>query len=328
MRIEVYDIEVLSNLFTYTGFNRITKEWCQFVIHSSRNDYKKLINHLLNDKLLQIGFNNCNYDYPIIHHLINHRQEYTNLSGKELAQKIYKKSQSVIDSEYTEIAPKNQHIIQIDVVKVNNWDNNARRCSLKHCEMSLQMENIEEMPLHHTHWVTKEEEIDLILAYNKHDVFATNIVFDYTIGKTNHPVYKNRNKVELRQILSKKYGRNFLNFNDISLGENILLQIYASTVNIPEYLIKRMNTPRDKIRLADCYPDYIKFKTPEFNKLLETFKNKVITSTKKDELIHVIFQGAKFDYGLGGLHQSSQGVFKETEDMMIIDSDVGLNRLN
>ena len=32
MIIEVYDIETLSNLFTYTGFDAKKKEWYQFVI--------------------------------------------------------------------------------------------------------------------------------------------------------------------------------------------------------------------------------------------------------------------------------------------------------
>ena len=46
----------------------------------------------------------------------------------------------------------------------------------------MRMENIEEMPLHHTHWC-KEGDEEMILEYNKNDVLATylflNITADY-----------------------------------------------------------------------------------------------------------------------------------------------------
>ena len=35
---EVYDIECLSNLFTYTGYCRQTKTYHQFVIHKLRKN--------------------------------------------------------------------------------------------------------------------------------------------------------------------------------------------------------------------------------------------------------------------------------------------------
>src|SRR5574344_2103543 len=107
MLSEVYDIECLSNLFTYTGYCRQDKTYYQFVIHQSKNEYKELIKHLFRDKLLMIGYNNENYDYPIIHHLINHYNEYIYLSGFELSQKIYEKSQEIIDSEFTMVADYN-----------------------------------------------------------------------------------------------------------------------------------------------------------------------------------------------------------------------------
>ena len=68
-QFEVYDVETLSNLFTYTGFNCTTKEYVQFVICSWRNDLKELIDHLSSD-IIQVGFNNENFDYPIIIYLV------------------------------------------------------------------------------------------------------------------------------------------------------------------------------------------------------------------------------------------------------------------
>jgi effector-binding domain-containing protein len=67
---EVYDIETLVNLFTYTGYCRQTKTYHQFIIHKLRNDYEQLIQHLKRDKLIMIGYNNESFDYVVIHHMI------------------------------------------------------------------------------------------------------------------------------------------------------------------------------------------------------------------------------------------------------------------
>lgn len=129
MLSEVYDIECLSNLFTYTGYCRQDKQYYQFVIHRLRNDFEQLIAHLKRDDLIMIGYNNENYDYPIIHHLINHFEEYLWLDGYELSQKIYAKSQAVIENQFNTIGDWNKHMKQIDLFKIWHFDNAAKMTS-------------------------------------------------------------------------------------------------------------------------------------------------------------------------------------------------------
>ena len=272
-----------------------------------------------------VGFNNLSYDYPLLHHMINHYEEYKHLDGQTLAQKLYEKSQEIIEAEFSIVSEKNTKIPQIDVYKINHWDNPAKACSLKHCEMAMRMNNIEEMPLHHTHWVTTEEEINIILDYNKHDVAATNVVFDYTLGKTDHAIYKGKNKLALRQLLSKTFGINLLNHNDVKIGEDLVFALYAKHSGIPEYVLKKQRTPRPIIHLKDCIPSYINFKTPKFNSLLNEWKRKSIYTTKKALSNEVIFHGILLEYGTGGIHGSNSGVFESDKDFIIIDSDVGLS---
>lgn len=126
---EVYDIECLSNCWTYTGYSRQEKKWYQFVIHKSRNDYKEFMRHLFRCELVMIGYNNENYDYPVIHHMINHFDEYQYLDGYELSQKIYQKSQKIIESEFNTVADWNKHILQIDLFKIWHFDNVAKSTS-------------------------------------------------------------------------------------------------------------------------------------------------------------------------------------------------------
>ena len=44
--VEIYDIEVLHNFFSYCGYNIETKKWSIFYIHKSKNHVKELYIHL------------------------------------------------------------------------------------------------------------------------------------------------------------------------------------------------------------------------------------------------------------------------------------------
>ena len=121
--IEVYDLECLTNVFTYTGYDVTHKKWYQFVIANWRNDYKELVIHLKQEGMIQVGFNNEDYDYPIEHHLLNHVDEYMYLTGFELSQRIYAKSQFIIEQEFSAIADRNKFIPQIDLFKIWHYNN-------------------------------------------------------------------------------------------------------------------------------------------------------------------------------------------------------------
>ena len=120
MILEVYDLECLSNLFTYTGFDCKEKKYYQFVISSWRNDFNLLINHLKRDKLIQVGFNNLSYDYPLIHHLLNHQNLYKYKTGQEIAVALYSKSQEIINMEFSEISEENVKILDFSKEIIEN----------------------------------------------------------------------------------------------------------------------------------------------------------------------------------------------------------------
>lgn len=322
---EVYDIEVLSNIFTYTGYDRQEKKYYQFVIHSSRNDYEKLIKHLFRGKLIMVGYNNDNYDYPIIHHMINHYEEYKYLNGRELAQKIYDKSQSIIEERFSSVADKNKHIIQIDLFKIWHYDNMAKLTSLKSLQIAMNLPLVEDMPYSHTHWVTTEEEIEEILSYNKNDVYATSRFLDITQGDTDNILYKGKSKLELRSMVRKKFGINCMNQNDILLGTELILKLYTQKFNINPYNVRKNNTPRAIIDLKDCLPAWMKFQTNKFDSLINTFKNtKIYNGETKEKLAYsVIYHGIKIDYGTGGAHACIKpGVYNADEEYGIYDVDI------
>ena len=324
MLSEVYDIECLCNIFTYTGYCRQTKEYHQFVIHSSRNNLDDFIKHLYRDKLIMIGYNNLNYDYPIIHHILNHYNDYKHLSGYEVAQKIYDKSQEIIGMEFSAIAEWNTKITQIDLFKIWHYDNKAKHQSLKGLEINMNLPSVEDMPFSHTHFV-KESEIDMILSYNKNDVFATNEFLNITLGDTENSLYKGKNKIELRQQIERDYKVSGMNFNDIKLGTELILKLYCEETKLNPQDVRKKSTPRPIIHLKDCLPKWMEFKTNNFNPLIEKFKSTTIYNgeTKEKLLFDLIYKDVKISYGTGGAHACTEpGVFKADDEFGIYDVDI------
>lgn len=320
--IEIYDLESLANLFTYTGYDYKNDKWYKFVICPWRNDIDLLYDHCMNDIGLMVGFNNEAYDYPLLHHILRHYHEYKD--NPRAGELIYEKSQQLIKMDFSAIADKNKIIPQIDLYKIWHFDNNARRTSLKDLEVQMRMKNIEEMPLHYTHICVPGEEY-LILEYNENDVLATYLFLKVTLGKTDFPLYSGKNKIELRIKLKKKFGINCINYPDVKIGEQLMLKLYGDFTNQTIWQIKQLGgSPRKEIHLKDCIPPWANFKTKEFNTIKKKFEETTITTIKGSFDESVIFHGCKMDYGTGGLHSCIKpGVYNADDYWMILDEDVG-----
>lgn len=165
MTLEVYDLECLRNLFTYTGYCPKDNKYYQFVICQWRNDLEKLYQHLNRDKLIQVGYNCKAYDSPLETHLMRHYNEYKFMSGQEIACSLYNKSQEIIESEFSSLKDENDYCRQLDLFTLMGYDNVAMRTSLKDLEVAMRLPNVEEMPIHHTTWCIEGDE-ECVLAYN------------------------------------------------------------------------------------------------------------------------------------------------------------------
>lgn len=324
MVIDVYDIEALSNLFTVTFYTPKTDTWHQFVVCEWRNDFKEMYEYLKSDNFVQVGFNNEGFDYPLIHHILNHGEEYCNYNGELIARALYEKAQDIIEQEFSVIADKNKYIPQIDLYRIHHYNNKARICSLKDVEFAMNLVSIEEMPIHHTTRCKPGDETK-ILHYNKWDVWSTYQFLLVTLGKTNIPTYKGKNKIELRRNIQKKFGIPCLNWPDVKIGEQLILKLYSERTGISSYELKKCGgTPRSEIRLKECIPHWANFKTPEFNEIKRKFENTIISNIKGAFSESVTYHGITMDYGTGGLHSCIEpGIYEADDEWMILDEDVG-----
>lgn len=296
-----YDIEVLKNYFSVTFIDVKTRQDKHvFVISPWRNDYQALADFLFQEDLKLVGFNNLGYDYPVIHTLISN--DLTDWSGDDLVALIYDRSTTVLSEDWRKdfeafIIP------QLDLFRVWHFNNKARYTSLKYLQINMDWPDVSEMPFHHSHKVKPGVEEELLLAYNTNDVLST-IEF----------YYRSLDRIKMRKVLGEKYGKDFRNSPDTKIGESIFLAVMSKITGKSERELASRKTERPQIHLKDAIPEGVYFASDQFGSVLKQFQEKVITNTRKEETISVVFDGLRYDFGFGGLHAlRAPGVYTDID---------------
>jgi len=318
----VMDYETLSNCFIGVFESVKTEDREIFVIHKSQNDILELITFLERNIALDewhVSFNGLAFDSQITEHILRNKDQllYGWGDGEEIARWIYQKAQETINrsnsGEFAEFSPKNLSIRQIDVFKLNHWDNPAKRSSLKWIEYSMDWKNIMDMPIHHTREITQDQ-IPSITKYCINDVRATKAI-----------MHLSKSQIELRKSLTDEYGIDLFSASEPRIAKELFLHFLSEQTGIKKWDLRNMRTKRDQIVVKDIILPYIEFKTATFQHLLKKFQEVVIYpgQTKGGFKYSVQYKGVKSDYGLGGIHGArASRVYESSDDMVIMTSDV------
>lgn len=311
----VYDIETIKSCFTYTAINVNTEEIVQYVIHKDKFELAELMTHLSICKG-QIGFNNVNFDYPVLHFLIN-LWKTDNWEADNIVDKIYEEAQRLINNQnqdgfFPSIKDSEVIIPQLDLFRIWHYNNKARMTGLKALEISMNYPNVMDMPIEHTKDDVELSDIDEILEYNLNDVLATFEFYE-----------KSTDKINLRKQIQSKYGLKCINYPDTKIGEELVLKLYCDATGKNPYEVKKLRTYRSKINFSDCIPSYIQYNSKEFNNLLEYLKGITVKNLKNSFAYSVVYKGFKYDLGTGGIHGASKaGIYQPKDNEIIKDSDV------
>ena len=311
MRIEVGDIEVYPNLFIYVGHSLEGDERYEYVLHASDevNTLGAFLDRMA-DGIAMMGFNNIGYDYPVLHHMFG---MYRNVSPAETCMSIYKYSNELIKSdEKPWFKDSDIRIPQFDLYLLHHFNNKAKACGLKHIEIAMRMDNVEDLPFAPGTFI-EESDVKTVLDYCHHDVAATKL---FAIAS--------EKEIELRKGLSNTYNLKLYDANDPKIGSEIILKFIAEKMGTPHWEIRKMRTYRNGgLDLNDIILPYVKFDTPEFNSVLDKFKDTIVRDTKGDLKYQMMFRDVPYDYGTGGIHAcTTSGSYHEDEQHMIYDIDV------
>lgn len=342
-RITIYDIEVFPNFFVVVFYD-LTEE-CFFVFEiSPRKDDRYDLIHYLKSLDLMVGFNNLEFDFPVLNTLIVMTNHNPKVLGKEIVREMKLKVNQIIRSKRRfGNAVRSPVIPQLDLYKMHHFDNVAKATSLKALEFVLRMKEIQQLPFPPETILTSDQ-MDVVIDYCKNkDV------------RTTHELYKkSQDEIQLRYRLSEIYNIPMLNMNDTKIGEQILLSEIRKRTNKGQF----GKTIRKQIVVGDILFPYIAFYSPEFKAIHNWFSQRIITSTKSVfskipvseveslkpyinldqnaagkkmtmnkgtilKTLNIVYEGFQYDFGTGGIHGSiTPGIYVENDEMAILDVDV------
>jgi len=327
MNILMYDIETMQELFLIDIYNPQTNEHHEFMVSNWQNDLDGMIKFIeLHKDYYFVGYNNLRFDSQVVEWIIKSNDNWYELSNLEICAKIAQKAADVIHDANFDVFPEYREeqlsFKQIDLFKVNHYDNKNRRVSLKRLEFEMDLENIEEMPIHHTKTDMTEEEIEITRNYCRNDVYATYEFYKVTIGDCEHPLYKGNDQIGLRLDIQEEFGIPCLNYSDSKIGDEMIKKFYCQEKKISYTDLPKKGLFRKEVAVKQCIADYVSFKTKELQQFLTRIR-KMKLGTKDDFKESISFYNNVYSFMKGGLHtENKPEIFEADEDHLIIDWDV------
>lgn len=312
MRQIVYDVETFCNFFcvAFQDF-KSDKKWF-FQISEWQDDTEQIRNFIRSSSIVLIGYNNLFFDNIVLNYI---------LSRSRTAEEIYNVSQIIINGQkdkatdslkksYNNLMKSykyNNDYKSIDLMRLKA--SKALRVSLKQMQVSMKWPRVQDLPKHHSELVSKEE-IDIIRDYNFNDT-----------GSTKELCKKLGDDIDLRIRIQKEFGLNCLSKDGVKTGVDLFAKLYEEEIGNKDFLQGR--TYRSNINLGECISDKVKFNSSQFNNLLDTLQNKIITKTKGALDYSVMYGGIKHVYGTGGIHsKDAPGIYVPKKGELFMDADV------
>ena len=309
----VWDLETYPNIFLFTGKFAGEKGVFTFEISDRINQRSELMTHLSyiqNEGAIMVGYNNLGFDYPILHHLLTEPYTFDHRKASRLCQEIIQ-NQNGYGVERIRI---NERLIpQLDLMKLNHFDNANKRTSLKSLQFAMRAESVEDLPYDIRD--LNDTEKDVLIRYNLHDVLETEQFF-----------YKCKHLIDMRHELLNNgvIGGDVLNYSDVKIGIEYLIRKIGRAK-----CFSQGSTPKQTVRQFVMFKDLIlskiHYRTGAFNAVLDWFKEQRINIASDEERpsLETKLANLDFHFGLGGVHASvSNKYYESTETHVIRDVDV------
>ena len=327
MNTLIYDIETMQELFLVSIYKPETNEMFDFQVSKNKNQLDGYMRFVEKHKEhYWVGYNNLRFDAQVTEWIIRNQDKWHEKSALEICAMIAQKAADTIhDANYDVFAEYREEWLtckQIDVFRVNHYDNKNRMVSLKRLEFEMDLENIEEMPIHHTKTDMTDEEIDMTIDYCHNDVMATYEFYKVTTGNTEHPLYKGNDQIQLRLDIQEEFGIPCINYSDSKIGDEMIKKFYAQEKGVKYADLPKKGYFRKEVLAKNCIADYVTFTTKELQDFLKHVRRQKFTLT--DEFKESVqFYGNTYTFAKGGLHtENKPKIFEADDEHLIVDWDV------
>lgn len=309
----VYDLETYPNFFLAVFKCIITGEYLYFEISDRKNQTFLLKLFLEKQVKGLIGFNNLNFDYPVLHNTL------LKTNRKFEPQEIYSEVEKIINSKYSAIWDNQIKIPQLDLYRIWHYDNKNKSTSLKWLEFAMRLPNVEDLP-YKPGTILTYDQMDEIINYCKNDIEATEKFYNIS---SKH--------IEIRKFYTNLEGINLINASEIKMSKEIFGKYLSKEMNIDVKTLSKLRTERSEIYIKDIVFNYLKFNDPLNQEVLEKFNSYkwIDTSNMSKE------QGKKYsisfsrnyknvvrEYAEGGLHSFGKaGIYESDDEWELWDFD-------
>jgi len=312
-KLNIYDLETYPNFFL-TVFKCIaTGNYHYFEISDRKSDQINLKKFLNEQVKGLIGFNNLNFDYPVLHNTI--------LKSNKLltAQEIYKEVETIINTKYSAIWDNQIKIPQLDLYRIWHYDNKNKSTSLKWLEFAMRLPNVEDLP-YKPGTILTFDQMDEIISYCKNDIEATEKFYNLS---SKH--------IEIRKFYTQLEGMNLINASEIRMSKEIFGKYLSKEMNIDIKTLSKLRTERSEVDIKNIIFDYLKFNDPLNQEVLEKFNsykwidtsNMSAEQSKKYSIsFSRPYKNVIREYAEGGLHSFGKaGIYETDDDYILVDVD-------
>lgn len=301
----VFDVECYRNFF-YVAFKCLANG--KFVAFEQSPDQTFNPNKLLWMlwRFCIVGFNSRNYDVPM---LTLAAKGATCDELKEASDFIIKGNNTPwnFEKEYKVQIQQYNHIDLIEVAPLQG--------SLKLYAGRLHCETMQDLPFPEDH-ILSAEDAEVVRPYCCNDLANTELLFNELAPE-----------LQLRTEMSEEYGVDLRSKSDAQVAEAV---INSELQKVLGYYPRKPKFD-DSLVLQYNVPDFISYKSPELQKMLEVVRetrfyldgmgSPIMPPTLEKMLVRI--GGSVYKMGMGGLHSQEKKVsYRATEDIIIADNDV------
>lgn len=326
VKLGIFDIETPLGVFDIGIYDVESDKWIEFEISKYKNDLYSFVKFYCEKHFdFWVSYNGIGFDHQVIQYIVDKHQEWFDLSGEQIAEKIGEFGSRTIDDSRYDISPPYKEddfpVNCIDLFRIHHFDNEARRTSLKWCAFMMNMD-VEEMPIHHTTRNFTPKMIEELKGYRRNDVYVTLGLLYLTLGEIDNLKaligkitgisteleelvdYKGKNKIQDRIDVMKETGLNCLNWSDVKIGEEWNRKDYFLSQNIRDArdMFPKKVKQNFGRKFKEFFPKTMNFQTQHITGFVKTLGEESIKNKKQKFPVKV--GNSTYTIAKGGIHST------------------------